>query len=103
METNKKPSNKFSPESPGAGGSDGAGAPGDHASQWAAIGRLRRRSAARAKRCATGRLAERDAGVRPGATTDEPAIAARPERNNLRQIPGGSDLRARGRQATARR
>jgi hypothetical protein len=55
------------------------------------------------RNAAQRRLAERDAGVRPGATTDEPAIAARPERNNLRQIPGGSDLRARGRQATARR
>jgi transposase len=47
---------------------------GDHASQWAVIA---------AKIGCSGetlrnwvRQAERDAGVRPGATTDEPAMAA---------------------------
>jgi transposase-like protein len=74
METNKKTSNKFSPEVRARAVRMVQEHRGDHTSQWAAIA---------AKIGCSGetlrnwvRQAERDAGVRPGATTYEPAMAA---------------------------
>ena len=74
METNKKTSNKFSPGVRARAVRMVQEHRGDHASRWAAIA---------AKIGCSGetlrnwvRQAERDAGVRPGATTDEPAVAA---------------------------
>ena len=73
-ETNKKTSNKFSPEVRARAVRMVQEHRGDQASRWAAIA---------AKIGCSGetlrnwvRQAERDAGVRPGATTDEPAVAA---------------------------
>ena len=72
MEAKKKTSNKFSSEVRARAVRMVQEHRGDHASQWAAIASIA------AKIGCTGeplrnwiRQAERDAGVRPGATTDE--------------------------------
>jgi transposase len=88
METKKKTSNKFSPEVRARAVRMVQEHQGDHASQWAAIASIA------AKIGCTGetlrnwvRQAERDAGVRPGVTTDERERIKALERENreLRQ------------------
>ena len=54
METNKKPSNKFSPEVRARAVRMVQQHRGDHASQWAAIASIAARSAVGAKRCVIG-------------------------------------------------
>jgi transposase-like protein len=88
MEAKKKTSNKFSPEVRARAVRMVQEHRGDHASQWAAIASIA------AKIGCTGetlrnwvRQAERDAGARPGATTDERERIKALERENheLRQ------------------
>ena len=88
MEAKKKTSNKFSSEVRARAVRMAQERRGDHASQWAAIASIA------AKIGCTGetlrnwiRQAERDAGVRPGATTDERERIKALERENreLRQ------------------
>jgi len=72
METTKKPSNKFSHEIRARAVRMVQEHRGDHASQWAAIASIAAKIG-----CSGETLrnwvcrAERDDGVRPGATTDE--------------------------------
>jgi transposase len=88
MDTKKKTSNKFSPEVRTRAVRMVQEHQGDHASQWAAIASIA------AKIGCTGetlrswvRQAERDAGLRPGPTTDERERIKALERENreLRQ------------------
>ena len=88
MDTKKKTSNRFSPEVQERAVRMVLEHQGDHTSQWATIASIA------AKIGCTGetlrswvRQAERDAGVRPGATTDERERIKALERENreLRQ------------------
>ena len=88
METNKKPSNKFSPEVRARAVRMAREQRGDHVLHMGGQQRSRRRQAARAKRRATGFARPmRDAGEGPGATTDERERIKALERENreLRQ------------------
>ncbi len=88
METNKKPSNKFSSEVRARAVRMVQEHRGDHASQWAAIASIAAKIGCSGETLRNWvRQAERDAGVRPGATTDERERIKALERENreLRQ------------------
>jgi transposase-like protein len=72
MEMNKKPSNKFSHEIRARAVRMVQEHRVDHASQWAAIASIAAKIGCSGETLRNWvRQAERDAGVRPGATTDE--------------------------------
>ncbi len=72
METTKKPSNKFSHEIRARTVRMAQERQGDHASQWATIASIAAKVGCSGETLRNWvRQAERDAGVRPGATTDE--------------------------------
>ena len=88
MEMNKKPSNKFSPEIRARAVRMVQEHRVDHASQWAAIASIAAKIGCSGETLRNWvRQAERDAGVRPGATTDERERIKALERENceLRQ------------------
>ena len=88
METTKKPSNKFSHEVRARAVRMVQEHRGDHASQWAAIASIAAKIGCSGETLRNWvRQAERDAGVRPGATTDERERIKALERENreLRQ------------------
>src|SRR5271167_704688 len=97
METKKKTSNKFSPEVRARAVRMVQEHRGDHASQWAAIASIA------AKIGCTGetlrnwvRHAERDAGARPGATTDERERIKALERSRSALLCANRRVRYRG-------
>jgi transposase len=72
METNKRPSNKFSPDVRARAVRMAQEHRGDHASQWAAIASIAAKIGCSGETPRNWvRRAERDARARPGATTDE--------------------------------
>ena len=88
MERNKKRSNKFSHEVRARAVRMARERRGDHASQWAAIASIAAKIGCSGETLRDWvRQAERDAGVRPGATTDErePIKALDRENRELRQ------------------
>jgi len=88
METNKKPSNKFSPEVRDRAVRMVREHRGDCGSEWEAISSIASKIGCTAESLRRWvRQAERDAGVRPGATTDERERIKALERENreLRQ------------------
>jgi transposase-like protein len=72
METKKQTSNKFSPEVRARAVRMVQEHRGDHASQWAAIASIAAKIGCAGETLRNWvRQAQRDAGVRPGSTTDE--------------------------------
>jgi transposase len=72
METKKQTSNKFSPEVRARAVRMVQEHRGDHTSQWAAIASIAAKIGCTAETLRNWvRQAERDAGMRPGSTTDE--------------------------------
>ena len=78
-----KTTREVSRRGPGAGGASGVGASGQYASEWAAITSIAEKSGMTAETLRLWvRQAERDAGQRPGLSSEEAEWLRRLEREN---------------------